>query len=210
MGASQQALLAGGGVAFPEFVSAGSVQRVSSASSITVPAPTSRPDGSKIIIVLFATSVATVSSAPSGFNQVFFNNSTLNTFAVYEKTASAESGDYTFTWSTSVRSSGVALAYSVVGSFTVGAGARVNDTVSVASSISPTLQGVLLQMFATEVTSTVSVAPSGTSRALFTANDPSLAIYEISPQAAGATGTKQITWGTKGDTFALLIQLTNP
>jgi len=210
MAAIQQIMLAlGGAKPLPEFVSAGTPNRVSTTVN-TLPAPSIRPDGSKLIAIMaHVSSGSSLVSIPSGFNLVASDNSGQNSYYVYEKTAASESGDYAFTWANSGGNTGVVLCYQLGNTFTAGAVTKANSATTTAPSISPTVSGVLLQIFYVEAATTVSTAPSGTQRSVYTGNSPSLAVYEIAPSAAGATGDKTLVWSNSGQNGGNLIQLTN-
>lgn len=210
MSAIQQVLMAGG-KALPLFVSAGAANRVSGPAAITLAAPGTISNGDRLIAFLFSeTNGQTLTSVPAGFSEVITEGSANNTVAIYEKTASGESGDYTFTWSAGAGGKGgVVVCYRSVNTLTVGAVGRANSATDTAPGISPSDAGILCQFFAIEATATVSTPPSGTSRGAHTASAPSFAMYDIDPQAAGATGDKTLIWSGSNQNAGILLQLSN-
>ena len=207
MSAIQQVMMSlGGSKPLPEFVSAGTTNRVSNNTTNTLPAPGTISDGNRLLAILVADdSSRTISAVPSGFSLVY----SLNSYYVYEKTAASESGNYTFVWNANANSTGVVLCYENVSTILAGTAQEDSSATATAPSISPTKEGVLLQYFAALQNRTITTAPSGTQRAVHTGSSPSVALYEITPQAAGATGDKTLVWSNSTNVVGHLIQLTN-
>lgn len=211
---SRHVLSAGGGT-LPEFISS-STNAVGLSASNTVTAPTGIQNGDILIAYgALQGSSETISSYPSGFIQIMSSaNSALSSFCAY-KVAASESGNYTFTWSTNKENRITILVYrNATRINTVGIPETVSTTdTSVAPSITPSFQGVLLSFFANRAGSkTVGTAPSGmTQRAFANTGQPSLAAYDLRPQNATATGTKTLVWttGAASDVTSLQVQITN-
>jgi hypothetical protein len=193
----------------PGFVS--SSKNRATASTNTVTAPTSIENGDLLVAVGFSQTASLTVAPPSGFNVSHLDGTSTNTVFIATKVASGESGNYTFTWSSSNTNKVAILVYrNATRVNTIGKIDRASSTMIAAAAITPTYRGTLVAMFANENASAVSTAPSGmTLRAGYDGNTPTLGLYDLSPQEASATGTKTITWGTTGDLAALLFQVTN-
>lgn len=209
MSAIQQVMMALGGTPVPKFVSAGTPSRVANNATNALPAPGTISDGNRLLAILVSdNSSRTISTGPSGFNLVYSDGSGGVAYYVYEKTASSESGSYSFLWNGISNNTGVILCYENANDEAPGTAGVATSTTATAPSITPSAEGVLLQIFATRQARTVATPPSGTQRAVYTANGPSLAIYEITPQLPSPTGDKTLVWSSSSDVMGHLIQLT--
>jgi hypothetical protein len=182
----------------------------SSVALNTVTAPTGITDGD--LLVAFGLNVRPALSItyPEGFSQRLLDNGTFNSVFVATKVASGESGNYDFTWSGSPVNTVAILVYrnAIDSDRLIGAVTRADSRDTTAVSISPTNEGALIGFFALEGNEPVSVAPIGmTQRALQTADDPSVAIYDLVPNSTGATGDKTLSWEDNEDNVGFLMQI---
>jgi hypothetical protein len=191
-----------------EFISSSIIR--STPQNITVTAPSNIQDGDLLVSVAYYTGSRTITSYPSGFTQIFASTNSGGSLYVATKTASGESGNYTFNSSSTQGSATISIlvyrnakeASPLVGSIT-----RADSNTSTAASISPTATGVLIGIFGNKGTRTVVTSPSGmTQRAIQTGSAPSLALYDILPNPAGATGNKTLVWSGSDDNVGLLVQ----
>lgn len=193
----------------PSFVSQ-SINRAGSSTTNTVTAPTGIQDGYLLVAYGVCNTASVTITPPTGFNVQYLEGTTVTMF-VASKVASSESGNYTWTWSSSVSGTIAMLVYkdaSVIN--TIGAVARTSATTGTASSITPTYAGTLIAAFSNGASSTIGTAPSGmTLRSSQTAAAQSVGIYDLSNQAASSTGTKDIIWNSSGTLSSILFQITN-
>lgn len=205
MSAIQQMLLAGSSIAFVS----SSVNHEVSSETNTVTAPTGIQDGDVLIAISFNGGISrSISSYPSGFSQLFIDSTGTNATTVASKVASSESGDYSFTWNSSGRSSIVILVYRAITNSgpLFGALTRTDSFAATATSISPTGNGVLIAAFFIEDSTTISVPPSGMALRSSQSSDPACAIYDLVPSPAGATGDKTAVWASEDTNIGLLFQ----
>lgn len=192
----------------PTFVSSSS-NRVN-ASTNTVTAPSGIQNGDLLVAVIFSdvTGPDTV-TVPAGWSLNYFT-SVGDVLGVATKTAASESGNYTFTFSSSVTNTiGILVYRNATRVNTIGV-SRVSSTIATAPSITPTYAGVLCAVFTTENSSTISSAPALTQRLTQLSVVPSMAIYEQSPQAASATSSYALTWsGASNNVVGMQLQITN-
>ncbi len=203
---------ASSGATLPTFVSS-SINRVTTAGN-TVTAPTGIQNGDLLVAIGKNVNSSITFTLPTGFVYVFFNNTTDNSYFIATKVAASESGNYTFTSSSSANNTVAILVYrNATRCNTIGNLSRtVSTETQTASEITPTYSGTLLAAFGCENNRTVTTAPSDmTQRATQTANSPTFVIYDQSPQAATATGDKSLTWssGGIGGPTSILLQITN-
>lgn len=198
--------------ALPVFVSS-SVQRVSSATSVTVTAPTGIQNGDLLVAVLVANDDRGEKTLPSGFVRVADSNSATQpgTLVVATKVAASESGNYTFTLagSTTNITAAVLVYRNATRVNTIGSETRATTNTPTASSITPTLRGTLLAVFGCNNGVGAPTPPSGMAqRVYFGANSPTLIVYDQSPQETTSTGSKSITSGSN-PWISILLQITN-
>lgn len=194
----------------PTFVSS-SISRVSANATNTVTAPSGIQNGDLLVAVGMANINGRSITPPTGFNVFHLDGATSNTLFIATKTASSESGNYSFVWSASDSSTIAILVYrNALCVNTVGTAAKSTTATPSASTITPTYVGTLCAAFFTETTATVTTPPSGmTQRAIHTASSPSAAIYDLANQSASATGGKSIQWSGSAASTSILFQVTN-
>lgn len=195
-----------GTAAVPTFVEASIGSR--GGSSSVVPALASVQNGDLIIgIVMNGTSGRTF-TAPAGFSSVTSYNAVGPSAAIFTKTASSESGTYTFTASGAGGTQANILVYSPASVHLAGSWNNANSATQTALSISPSVGGVLIAAFAFKTNTTVTTPPSGmTQRAFFNTTASSNAQYELSPSPSGTTGNKSIVWNNADDGTNILLQI---
>lgn len=205
-------MLVATGRPLPVYVSSSQAAGIST-SSFTVTAPTGIQDGYLIVAIIRGKNRTNNITPPTGFiNHFVLNDVLANSNFVYTKVAASESGNYTWTFSdTGSAASAIMLVYKNATRInTIGTYSSTN----IASSITPTYPGVLLATFAVDSNAdTVTTPPAGmTLRELCSPSGehPSMAVYELSPQEAVATGTKTIVWaGGAHQDLSQLLQITN-
>jgi hypothetical protein len=191
-----------------EYISS-SIRRVDGPSN-TLTAPTGITDGDLLIAFGFSVRVNRTATYPAGFSQRLLNNGDNNSVFVATKVASGESGDYAFTWSGTDDNTVAILVYrnATDSDRLIGTVTKADTNTSTAVSISPTDEGALIGFFALEDDKSVSIAPIGmTRRALQTAANPSVAIYDLVPNSTGATGDKTLRWADNEDNVGFLMQI---
>jgi hypothetical protein len=195
--------------ALPEFVSS-SINRSTTAGN-TVTAPTGIQDGDLLVAVGFNVDESLTITLPSGFNVAHLDVASNNTEFIAIKTASSESGNYTFNWFGGASNTIAILVYrNATKVNTVGAVARGSGSSPPAQSITPTYVGTLVGVFGNETARTISTAPSGmTQRAVQTAAAPALAVYDLSDQGPSATSQYTLTWSGTGVVYGIQFQVTN-
>lgn len=199
----------GGAAGDPEvqFVSS-SVNRVVGNNTIT--APTGIQNGDLLVFIAFHVA-STNCTPPAGFTTILADGVNPNSIFVAVKIAASESGNYSCTYSSGSNSNTAAIfVYRNADTITpiVGAVTRSPSATVTAASITPSLSGALLAIFATESASTVLTPPSGmTQRGANTASIPSLAVYELNPSGTTATGNKTLVWSASADATGVQLQI---
>jgi len=196
----------GAGGAVPTFVEASIGPR--GGSNSVVPALSSVQNGDLLIAFVMKSTSGRTFTAPAGFSSVTSDNSDKPSVEIFTKTASSESGTYTFTSSGAGSMQATILVYSPASVNLSGSWNRASSDTQTALSISPTAKGVLLAYFALSRNETVSTPPSGmTQRAIFSNSGVATTQYELSPSAAGSTGNKVIVWSGSDDGANILLQI---
>lgn len=200
---------ASSGKALPKFISS-SINRIT-ATSNTVIAPSGIQNGDLLVAVVFTDTSGQTVIPPTGFNSLCSDASLNSTVVIASKTASNESGDYTFTFSSSAKTSASILVYrNATAVNTVGTAEKTASPTGVAASITPTYAGVLCCAFSTMSASTVTTPPGGLiQRALSTGGAPGTAIYELSNKQASATSAYSIVWSGAASVASVQFQVTN-
>lgn len=207
-------MLSGAGGAsrpLPSFVSS-SLNRVVSTTN-TVTAPSGIQNGDLLIAITYSTTTAGI-TPPTGFTQIY-NEQTANPFTTVNiKTAASESGNYTFTASTSVTNTVVMLVYRKATYVnTVGSINRASSGTSTALSITPTYSGTLLaSLTCSSGSASIATPPAGMTQRASNATQgvaPVVAVYDLSGQTAAATGNKTLIWSANSTNSGLLLQITN-
>jgi hypothetical protein len=193
----------------PEFVSS-SAQRNANTSSITVTAPAGIQNGDVLVALTYTGGAANI-TPPSGFLQIYNEQAANPQVTINTKIASSESGNYTFTLSTSRNTTAAILVYrNATFVNTIGDLNRASSTATAtALTITPSYRGVLLSSFSNSANVSVSTPPSGMTQRVAPINFPTVAIYELSPQEATATGDKTLVWSGTGTVSGLNLQITN-
>lgn len=201
--------LSAAGVSTPTFVSSSTSRGTNAANTVT--APTSIQDGDLLIAVGLHNSNSQAMTPPTGFSVIYLDNGGSNSTFIATKTASSESGNYTFTWTGNGNNTLAMLVYrNATRVNTIGAITAASSNTSTAASITPSYFGTLCGLFVNESTATVTTAPSGmTQRALHTANSPSLGVYDLSNQAPTATSAYSLVWSGTGSNIGIQFQVTN-
>lgn len=208
---SVKALSSAGGKLAPTFVSSSNNYVTTAGNTVTAPSGIQNDD--LIIAVGFNSNNAAVTvTPPTGFNVQYLTGTAENTLFIASKVASSESGNYTWTWSVATNNTVSMFVYrNATAINTIGDITRVSQT---APSITPTYTGTLIAAFASELGTTggasIVSGPSGmTLRDSRAATSASVAIYDLSNQAAAATGDKTISWSGGSSVASILFQVTN-
>lgn len=202
---------AGGFRGLPTFVSS-SINRVS-ASTNTVTAPSGIQDGDLLVGLTYVGGTATV-TPPSGFSQIYADQLANPGATLNVKIAQSESGNYTFTASTSINFTATILVYrNATAVNTVGGINRVNSATATALSVTPTNPGILLAAFSnSNGAATITTPPAGMTQRAVNAGastPPNLAIYDVLNTSTGATGDKTLVWSTSATVSGFLLQVAN-
>jgi hypothetical protein len=189
-----------------------------STTSVLDPSGIGIANGDLLLIVGLLRNSSYAVTFPAGFTNQTPGTITDFTHVGY-KIASSESGSYTVTTNQSAARGNILVVLRNVGNaagITFG-GVTLNGTVThTASSISPTKSGALLMFSFVSATTglrTITTPPSGMTQVAywydFASNQsPSAACYIQNPQAAGATGTRQIVWSSSASSSpAFLVHI---
>lgn len=213
------AVLAGMGSGEPPvFVSASSAERTTNGTTLIIPAPASIADGDRMYVLLSSDANSSpISAVGSGWSSVGAYDASDQHMIVLSKTAASESGSYTFTFSgggsPDAKWGGAIVVYrgglgltDTVGTFTLTVGPGANTT---GASITPTANGTLLFFGARTADSAMSVVatPAGMTQRVVDFDQPARFVYDLSPQAASATGTKTLEWNNNQKTIGALVQI---
>jgi hypothetical protein len=185
-----------GVVGAPSFISS-SINRASTATSVTVTAPASIQNGD-LLVCFFYAAAQNATTLPTGFTSAYTDTASNPRINVGYKIASSESGNYTFSPASSANLSAAILVYRTASFNVVGTlGRSVSPTVS-APSVTSTLPGILIASFTTNnTTAPVPSAPSGMTQreaSIGSVNAPSVIIFDEVISVSGATGTRTVTW----------------
>lgn len=199
----------------PTFVSS-SVARYAVAVN-TVTAPTSIQDGDLLIAVGFNSTANSKVTVPSGFNLIYLDNSVENTAFIAVKTASSESGNYSFTWTVADNNAVAMLVYrDATRVNTVGVISRSTATTATAGGITPSYLGRLCAVFANEDDNVVigSVPSDMTARVSYLGAagvKPGAFLLYDKEQSIFPSGNKSVTFSVSNApvTVGLLFQVTN-
>jgi len=210
------AVLAGMGSGEPPvFVSASSAERTTNGTTLTIPAPASIANGDRMYVVLSSDDANPVTTATlAGWSSVGAYNAGGYHMLVLSKTAASESGSYTFVFSgIGAKWGGAIVVYrggvgatDTVGTFTLTVGPFANTT---GAPITPTANGTLLFFGARTADDATSVvtAPAGMTQRVVDFDQPARFVYDLSPQAASATGTKTLVWNNSRPSVGALVQI---
>ena len=195
----------------PTFVSS-SVNTVSGVTVNTVTAPAGIQNGDLLVAIGFAdTESITLSGVPSGFNvQYFTATSAGSVLFIAAKTASSESGNYSFTWSGTSKNNIAILVYrNATNINTIGTVQSVTAATGTAARIAPPYSGTLVCVFGAETSPTITTPPSGLVSRVSTFDGPSFAVYDLESQSASATSEYSIVWSLSRVLASIQFQITN-
>lgn len=209
MSSQQIVMAAGASLPLPSFVSA-SISRVTTAGN-TVTAPTGIQNGDLLVAVGFNVTIGLTITPPTGFNVIELDGTADNTIFIATKTASSESGNYTWTWSTAAPNSVAILVYrNATQVNTVSSANRTTSATCTAPSITPTNAGTLCAMFASEGASpTVTTPPSGLTQRALSSSSGAMGVYDLSLQQATATSSYALVWNASNANVGIQFQVTN-
>ena len=187
--------------------------RVNPSASIPISVPSGTANGDFLVLIIFSTSTGvTVSSGLSAWTSRASSNAANNSYVIYTRTASSEPASYTPVMSANDTHRAVMLSYSSpTGGFDI-AGNIVNGTGASQTlpSVTTGHQGALLAISMKEaVAGTIVTPPSGMALRHFVSSGgtPAIAVYDLNPSPAGATGTKTVVWDSTGGYTALLFSI---
>ncbi len=197
----------------PSYIS-GSFGRAAS-TSVTVTAPSGIQNGDLLVALSYVGSTVTV-TPPSGFSQIYADQVSNPGTTISVKTAQAESGNYTFTLSSSSNVTVAILVYRNATAVNAISGVNrpgTSSATATAPSITPTYTGVLVAAFTNSSgTSTIATPPAGMTQRIAnegTSNPPNLTVYDLPKQDAGASGSKALVWSSSNTVSGLTLQITN-
>jgi hypothetical protein len=197
---------------------ASSINRAASVTSLSVTAPSGIRNGDLLVCFFYAATQST-GNLPASFTTAYTENSSSNPrIKVGWKVASSESGNYTFTTSSSSNLVATVLVYRGASFNTVGVITRLTTFSSPirapeakAASITPTDQGILLASFTSNnATGTPDSSPSGMtlrSNTTGSVNAPSLYVYDEELTSSGATGDRLMEWDAGSATSGILLSV---
>lgn len=201
----------------PQFISS-NVSRSDTAANTVAP-PTNMQDRDLLVAVGFITKYTSDNlSLPPGFSTVYRcrDSTTRLSFFIAVKTASSESGSYSFTWDTATPS---VVAISVYRYATrinsVGQITLTSSNTITAPGITPSYLGVLCAAYANEDTGVVVSSPPSdmtlrTSYSGASGTRPGAFVIYDKQQPASASGSKSVTLtGSANNSCGLLFQVTN-
>lgn len=147
----------------PTFVSSSSTESVGSTTNI-VTAPSGIQNGDLLVAVIYGNNGSLTLTLPSGFTNipVRFTSGLGSNFYIATKIASSESGNYTFTWSSSATSAAGIMVYRNATTINcIGAVNAQESTIYGTGSITPTFSGTFIAAFAANTAFGVVAEPSG-------------------------------------------------
>lgn len=187
--------------------------RVNPSASIPISVPSGTANGDFLVLIIFGVSTGiTVSSGLSAWTVRASSNLANNSYYIYTRTASSEPADYTPVMSASDSYRAVMLSYANPTSGFDIAGNIVNGTAASQTlpSVTTGHQGALLAISMKEAAAgTIVTPPSGMVLRHFvnSGGTPAIAVYDLNPSPAGATGTKTIVWANTAGYTALLFSI---
>jgi len=197
------------------FVSSSSAELTTNGTSLTITAPAGILNGDRMYVVLNSDANETTSTATlAGWTSVGAYNANNEHMLILSKTASSESGSYTFLFNGTAQWGGAIVVYrggqgltDVVGTFTLTTGGSANITTG--ASITPTTTGTLLffGVRLSDAAITVTTPPVGMTSRILDIDRPARFVYDLALQAATATGTKTLTWSNSRSTIGVLVQI---
>lgn len=202
----------------PMFVGGVAIPSDSGSASVAVNAIPEVQAGDILLCLQYNAQGATrsISSRPSGWSNLLARSNSDGGNAVLDiKTATgSEPGSYTWTWNNSSSITAAAMvAYRNVSAVNAIPGAFDVSEVALQtlSSITPTLPGVLVGFFSVRNSSaSVTTTPSGMDVRVppsVSFGTPKIAVCDLIPSPAGATGTKEMLWSVSNTKLGALIQL---
>lgn len=168
--------------------------------TIVATAPSGIQDGDLLVAVCVRNQTGfSITSSPAGFSQLLDHDTTTNSFVIFSKVASSESGNYSFTWSAGAGQNGLVnmmLFRNCASVETLGTPSYQSANTGAADSISPASTGLLIGVYVRQdANALVSADPSGlTLIQANTGSNPEIVTYYKTNNPAGATGTKTISW----------------
>lgn len=203
-------LLANAPVPPPVFVAGSGNSRGSGTSNVVVTKPTGVVDGDWLYAFIYS-QVNVAAPTISGWTQVYYDNAATQKLTILKRQASSEGASYSVFEPTTGSCSVSIVAYrGGLGDVdVVGTVARAGTTVtSTASSITATVNGVLLASFGRSATFGIATPPSGMTQRNSEATSAASAVYDLTPSPAGATGTKTLVWNSPtGTVTSILMQI---
>lgn len=200
--------------ALPSFVSANSGTTL--ATFITVSAPANIQDGDLLVAIGALQATSRLAGVPSGFkiHSIQTNATQPGWFFIATKTASSESGSYTFTQAISGANARIAiLVYRNATKVNcIGTGSWAAATTITAGEILPTSRGVNLAAFFNDTGGqTITTPPSGMTSRIAATGAVNFAIYEDNTtQEAVPTLPKSIVWSSStGGKVGIQLQVSN-
>lgn len=176
----------------------------SSTSPITVTAPSGIQNSDLLVAWGMNGASGQTVTLPSGFSSVASDTSGNNSEFVAFKIASNESGDYSFTWGGGVGRNIQIAVFKNATNVSAGSFTKANSTTSTAASMTATT-GLLIGIFGSEQTPTVSTAPSGMTSILLTTGGPQLASYY--QNVSNGTANKTLVWSSTNDVFGIFVNI---
>ncbi len=176
----------------------------SGTSPITVTAPSGIQNSDLLVAWGINGSAGQTVTLPSGFVSVTSDTSGNNSQFVAYKIASGESGDYSFTWGGTVGRNIQMAVFRNATNVSAGSFTKVNSNTSTAASMTATA-GLLIGIFGSEQTPSVSTAPSGMTSILLTTGGPQLASYY--QDVSNGTATKTLVWSSTNDVFGIFVNI---
>ena len=194
---------AGGGI---KFVSS-AIDTAGFGTTITVSAPAGIQDGDVLVALGSAPNGGSAVTPPSGFTVRLYDATPDPTFYVFTKTASSESGNYTFTFAGNAGNKVFAILVYRGATETdvlIGSVAKSDGFGITAPSISPTSNGALIGFYAVNAGPSTVTVPSGMTQREFTSP---VAIFDAVPNPSGSTGTKTATFNDDDSIGGFLMQI---
>lgn len=187
---------------------ASSIQSADNNVTLTVDKPAGTLSGDFMVAFVWGNNMSDMTL--TGWTRVFINTVGSLDLAVFTKTAGgSEPSSYSFDQTGGARSCVMATYRGVAGAIDVqstGTNAA-NDATATALSITPTKPGLLLASFGLRTLGTVSSPPAGMSYVNGLSATVSMALYELSPSSAGATGNKSLTWSSSTNSGGWMAQI---
>lgn len=189
----------------------GGTTTAATAGSFAQNKPSGVQNGDIMIMGIYANASMTSNTPPSGWVVLSSDYSAASQprYVLYWKIADGTDGSTITVTGQNTAKSGFIAAWrgaSTVG--TTGANTRVSSDTGTAASISPAAVGALIAIFHAGDVRTITTPPSGMVQVLFTsATTGSMAVYELIPSPAGATGSKSLVWNASAGLNSILLQI---